>query len=79
MATDNISIRRSGLTVAQNREAVLLFDRGFSLHHTSYRSMPRNRPLWKLVEMGLAEFGKCPRNSWLTTNGFLPIWSDPIC
>lgn len=66
------------LTTAQRREAELLFGEGFVIAPRSYRGLPRNRSLWKLVELGLAEFDMGPSGSWLKTYGFSPIWSDPV-
>ena len=39
----------------------------------------RNKPSWRLVELGLAEMDMGPRGSWLMTYCFMPVWSDPIC
>lgn len=66
------------LTKAQYREALDLFEHEYTRHFMSYRQMPRNRPLWYLVELGLAEFASGPRGSWLKSQGFMPLWSDPI-
>jgi len=70
--------RQETLTPAQRRELLRMHEHGFTAKPTSYRGMPRNRPLWALVEMGLAEFGWGPRGSWLTTYGFSPTWTDPV-
>ncbi len=67
------------MTKAMKREALLIFERGYTMQPLSYRGLPRNRPLWKLVNMGLAEFDSGPRGSWLKSVGFMPLWSDPIC
>lgn len=67
------------MTKAQRRELALLHDNGFTIKPTSYRGLPRNRPLWTLVELGLADFGIGPAGSWLKTYGFWPTWSDPVC
>lgn len=69
---------RQSLTSQQMREALLLFERGYLPHMMSYRSMPRNRPLWRLVQLGLAHFDFGPVGSWLKQQGFMPLWSDPI-
>lgn len=68
----------SRLTKPQRREAIDLFDRGWNPHRMSYRSMAKNRPNWKLVEMGLATFDQGPVGSWLKTTCFMPVWTDPV-
>lgn len=73
-------MRRNHLTAAQHRAAVLLFEKGYVIHNSSFHNQPQsNRPYWALVEMGLADFDFGPRNSWLKCQGFMPVWSDPIC
>lgn len=66
------------LTKAQIREALLLFEKGYQVHFMSYRQMPRNRPLWRLVQLELAYFEFGPVGSWLKQQGFMPLWSDPV-
>lgn len=54
------------------------------IHETGYREFymfpyaGRNKPAWKLVDMGLAIMDFGPRNSFLMTYCFMPVWSDPI-
>ena len=67
------------MTKAQKRELKLLHERGYTVHQMSWRGMPRNKALWNLVELGLADFGFGPINSYLQQQGFMPNWHDPIC
>lgn len=71
-------MRSAKLTPAQRREALLVFETGFTKRPLSYRGLPRNRALNRLEELGLVEFDFGPRNSWLRTYGFMPVWSDPV-
>ncbi len=67
------------LTPAQLRELKILHEFDHVVWPTSYRGMPRHKPLQYLVDIGLAEIEYGPRDSWLKTMCYLPIWSDPIC
>lgn len=67
------------LTAKQREYAEYLFEHGFMIHNVGCGIMNRNRPLWALVELGLAEFRFGPSGSWLQTYGFNPIWTDPVC
>ncbi len=78
-STDIMIKSEEKLTKAQIREALLLFEKGYQVHLMNYRQMPRNRPLWRLVELGLAHFDFGPVGSCLKQQGFMPLWSDPIC
>lgn len=67
------------LTPKQRELVEDLQTKGFIIHGTGYRSMTRNKPLRVLEEMGLCHFDFGPAGSWLTTYGFMPLWSDPVC
>lgn len=55
------------------------------MHEKGYRDFymfpyaGRNKPSWKLVELGMAEMDMGPRDSWLMTYCFMPLWTDPVC
>lgn len=66
------------LTARQRYYAEQIFEKEYSAYNL-FPWAARNRPKWKLVEMGLAEFDFGPRGSWLMTYCFMPVWSDPIC
>lgn len=67
------------LTKAQMRELRLLHEQGFVIMPSrTPRGLTRYKPLWKLVELGLADFGTGPSGSWLQTYGFFPLWTDPV-
>lgn len=66
------------LSRKQRRALVKLHVNGF----VNYYIFPyggRNKPLWTLLDMGLAEFGFGPKDCWLQTQGFIPLWQDPVC
>ncbi len=67
------------LTPAQKREALKLFEVGFIEWPTSYRGLPRHKPLGHLVDLGLADIQLGPLGSWLKTYCYMPVWSDPVC
>lgn len=67
------------LTPTQRKYLNKLHEDEFILHGTSYRTMPRNKSMWALVDHGLATWGFGPSGSWLRTYGFMPVWTDPIC
>lgn len=57
------------------RQRELLHDlrqRGFLEYRAGFGRSQRNRPLWKLVELGLAHFAWGPPGDWLQVQGFLP-------
>lgn len=66
------------LTKQQYKAAIIMFDSG-SFEFYMFPFSNRNRPAWKLVEMGLAIHDFGPRGAWLITYCFMPIWSDPVC
>lgn len=55
------------------------------LHAKEYRDFfmfpycGKNKPSWTLVKEGLAQFDFGPRNSFLQTYVFMPLWTDPVC
>ena len=66
------------LTKQQNDVAKACFEE----EYYPFRMFPRcgkNKPAWKLVEMGLFEFDFGPRGAWLQTYCFMPVWGDPVC
>lgn len=66
------------LTKQQHNAAVCLFEKEYG-PFLMFPKCGMNRPYWRLVEMGLAEFDFGPRNSWLSTYCFMPLWTDPVC
>lgn len=58
------------MTRAQKKWLEELRREGF-VQYGGWGKGQRNRPLWALVEMGQAEFGWGPRNSFIQTQGFL--------
>lgn len=66
------------LTDAQYNAASIMFDGG-SYNYYLFPFAGRNKPAWRLVEMGIATFDFGPRGSWLQSYCFMPVWSDPIC
>lgn len=67
------------LTKTQRWNAELMLDNGWVPYRVGQGRMQRNRPLWKLVEMGLAHMDFGPSGSWLKSYCFMPVWSDPVC
>lgn len=68
------------ITKAQRRELLLLWKRGYTIWPTGVWNIPRHKPLQALCDMGLASFNYgVPRDSWLTTIGYVPLWADPVC
>ena len=45
---------------------------GFIAHRSAFGRSQQNRPLWKLVELGLADFDWGPPGSFLQVQGFFP-------
>ena len=45
---------------------------GFIAHRSAFGRSQQNRPLWKLVELGLADFAWGPPGDWLQVQGFIP-------
>lgn len=66
------------LSPKQREYAEYIFEHGYKAIQT-FPYSARNRPCWHLVSMGLAEMDFGPRNEWLQSYGFMPIWSDPVC
>lgn len=56
-----------------------MFENGWVPYRVGPGRMQRNRPLWKLVEMGLGHMDFGPSGSWLKSYCFMPVWSDPVC
>lgn len=67
------------LSKSQRRNAELMFESGSVPFRVGPGRMQRNRPLWHLVSLGLAEMEFGPRGSWLKSYCFMPVWSDPVC
>ncbi len=66
------------LSPNQRKVAESLFHKGYYF----YRTFPyggKNKPAWKLCELGLAEWGIGPKGSFLQTYCFMPVWTDPVC
>jgi len=59
------------LTKAQERWLREINREGF-VEMGGWGSGQKNRPLFALVDMGLAEFGFGPKGSFLKTQGFMP-------
>lgn len=60
------------LTEAQRAGLERLLHDGFVEHVTILRKCQANKPYWRLVELGLAEFKFGPEASFLKTQGFMP-------
>ena len=57
------------------RQRELLHDlrqRGFLEYRAGFGRSQQNRPLWKLVELGLADFDWGPPGSFPQVQGFIP-------
>ena len=64
------------MTKRQKEALRKLKEDGFIECKTSFGNSQANRPLWKLVSLGLADFGFGPKGSFLKTQGFFPINHD---
>lgn len=60
------------LTEAQRRALEKLNGGGFVEHVAHFSRSQVNKPLWRLVELGLAAFEFGPKGSFLQTQGFVP-------
>jgi len=60
------------LTAAQRRVLTEINESGFVFHRVGFGTSQSNRPAWRLVELGLAEFGFGPKDSFLRAQGFMP-------
>lgn len=67
------------MTRAQLRWAMEIFESGFVPFGTWFNRPQSNRAMWTLVSIGVAEMDFGPRNGWLKSYGFMPVWSDPVC
>lgn len=67
------------MTPSQRKWANEIFETGF-VEFGSWSHRPQsNRAMWTLVVLGIVEMDFGPRGSWLKTQGFMPLWSDPVC
>ena len=69
----------SKLTRQQRNWAMTMFSDGYVFYTSNLRTAQRNKCLWRLVALGLADFRFGPSGSWLKTYCFMPLWTDPIC
>jgi len=60
------------LTKRQSELAAELLQSGFIPHRTGFGTSQRNRPLWTLVDKGIADFAWGPTGSFLQVQGFVP-------
>lgn len=60
------------LTEAQKRTLAAINSTGFVEARAGFGTSQSNRPAWKLVELGLADFDWGPSGSFLKTQGFVP-------
>lgn len=72
-----ITVELSSLTKRQRELYEQLQTDGFIPHRSGFGTSQQNRPLWHLVECGLAEFDWGPRDSALRVQGFLPVRGLP--
>lgn len=60
------------LTEAQRRVLHAIVETGFVEHKSGFGTSQSNRPAWRLVGLGFADFGFGPKHSFLQTQGFMP-------
>lgn len=64
------------LTRRQSELLAQLHEAGFIPRRSGFGTSQQNRPLWALVEHGLARFGFGPEGSFLKVQGFMPVTPD---